>query len=563
MARTIVAPFPALLLLVVVGPAAGRAASAQTPPVVLLRGSDPLPGAPGRTTANVFKLSANRVGGYAACVVSDGTGGPQTHIWGSVTASPGTVLRTDDAIPTSAEFGLSDSGMLALARSIQMVPPFGLFSIFVDDTPIALVQTPSPVPGYFWCGASGPGSTANGEPFFHSTLSMTPDNCLAAVRGIFVGSVPVPLYLQGDSIPGFSDPIRTVPPLTSLFQVSADGSHHIAIFDLAVDFGPDERAIAMDGAALEIDGVGVRENNGVPAAAGGLPGELWGRFQRCGVTSSGSYYFTAPNKIGSTTTSVLVVDGQIVLRQGDVVDGVPLALFAEAAAMNDDGDVAVKWTTSSQGDGAILLNGSIQVENFDEVDLDGDGIAEPGTSVRGIAERDIEVGAREPNGTVPVYFTADVLAPGDQLRFALVSTRTPVAECYLVLGDAPGSTTFRPWRHTFTPQLDTVNESWAVTLQRGPEIPLPGPAKSSFAGRPGTHPYEPIVLTAQVLMWNPFVFPNQPEQWTAPLLVIVFPNGQIASQTYGNGTGMQLGVERVRDADGHWVLRFPFTIPGF
>ena len=66
----------------------------------------------------------------------------------------------------------------------------------------------------------------------------------------------------------------------------------------------------------------------------------------------------------------------------------------------------------------------------------------------------------------------------------------------------------------------------------------------------------------QVVMWNPGVFPNQPEQFTAGLKVTVKPDGTVFARPYGPSIGMDIWVETDVDANGKPVIRFPFSIDG-
>ena len=69
-------------------------------------------------------------------------------------------------------------------------------------------------------------------------------------------------------------------------------------------------------------------------------------------------------------------------------------------------------------------------------------------------------------------------------------------------------------------------------------------------------------FTLQVLLWNPGVFPELPEQYSAGLYVRVKPDGSVVTRPYGTGTGIEVWAETEVNAEGQPVVRFPFTIPG-
>ena len=71
-------------------------------------------------------------------------------------------------------------------------------------------------------------------------------------------------------------------------------------------------------------------------------------------------------------------------------------------------------------------------------------------------------------------------------------------------------------------------------------------------------------FAVQVLMWNPQVFPGQPEQYTAGLYVSIQPDGSVLTAPYGTDLGgMAVWHEIDTNAAGQRVIRFPFSIPGF
>ena len=63
-------------------------------------------------------------------------------------------------------------------------------------------------------------------------------------------------------------------------------------------------------------------------------------------------------------------------------------------------------------------------------------------------------------------------------------------------------------------------------------------------------------------MWNPTVFPSNPEQWTGGLHVTTWSNGTVSAEPYGAEDGMTIGWE-VATQSGQRLLRFPFSIHAF
>ncbi len=164
-------------------------------------------------------------------------------------------------------------------------------------------------------------------------------------------------------------------------------------------------------------------------------------------------------------------------------------------------------------------------------------------------------------------------------------------ECFLVIGPAPGSEPFVAIGHEFTTQVGAIEQSFPVFMEDIPEFVIweappsmrasvhglgsaGGGAQQPLGGTSAGHgkghllPPEddplPQVFFAQVLMWNPQVFPGNPEQYTHGLAVTVMPNGRVFTAPYGTSDGgLMLWAETDWNDQGQKVLRLPFSIPGF
>ena len=68
-------------------------------------------------------------------------------------------------------------------------------------------------------------------------------------------------------------------------------------------------------------------------------------------------------------------------------------------------------------------------------------------------------------------------------------------------------------------------------------------------------------FSVQVVMWNPGVFPQLPEQFTSSLKVKIMPNGTLKTRPVGDSVGMEVWAETF-EVDGETYIRFPFTIDG-
>ena len=90
----------------------------------------------------------------------------------------------------------------------------------------------------------------------------------------------------------------------------------------------------------------------------------------------------------------------------------------------------------------------------------------------------------------------------------------------------------------------------------------PAPTQGTLGRFAGQPVFPGQLFVGQVVMWNPEVFPSNPEQWTRGLLVTLWSNGSLTSRPFGSNNGMDVTTEIVRTG-GLSLVRFPFTIDGF
>lgn len=146
-------------------------------------------------------------------------------------------------------------------------------------------------------------------------------------------------------------------------------------------------------------------------------------------------------------------------------------------------------------------------------------------------------------------------------------------ECFLVIGDDTTSSTyqFKPDGHEFNTQVGEVQDAYEVLLTNIPDFQLPKAKNKRLFGSGagvgigGQATPDWLIdgkANVQVVMWNPGVFPNQPEQFTAGLKVTVKPDGTVIARPYGPSIGMDIWAETGVDANGKPVIRFPFSIDG-
>lgn len=399
---------PALALLL-----AGQA-EAQVASALLVEGG-PLPGAPGVTITFLNNPAVNRAGGYAVTV--NGSDGVDTlsHVWGSATGGAGSVLAVESTFgaftQTSFEsnFGLADSGAVAYSAigSDSASGSTGLDSAWVDGTPVAVEETPVvSLPGQFWVFASRVTITADGTPLWIGGYGPTQGGSTQA-RGLFSGAGATPLLKTGDLVPNLPFALDTSNTVAFDYGVSALGSRVIAEVQMDTTSTVDN-AMVLDGAGLLLGGTLVREGNAVPASVGGLVGEAWDNFDLAGVTEAGAWFFTGDTDASTDVDEIIVRDGAVFAREGDVLGGEVLANSISGASINEDGDLAFLWQIETPGGDveALYFEDRLLLQEGDPCDLDGDGTNDA-TFVEFTGIGAFRLGDRDADGNVTMYFTGD------------------------------------------------------------------------------------------------------------------------------------------------------------
>jgi hypothetical protein len=411
-----------LLILIAMGALLVPALAGAQSPTALINEDQDLPGGPAdNPITSITSPAVNHNGGYAFGVTTSGTEGTISRYWGDATGGPGALIRSEATIgiftQTAFEsfWGFSDEGEVAYSPTCNNNESgsTGLDSVWYADTWVAMEEEPYPfLEGWFWRFASRAGSTADGTPYFVGGITDVQGGTTQN-RGLFYGIDGAPVLVGGDMVPGLDDPLDTASTISFDVRYSANGTNYICEVQ-TVGESTANNHIVVSGALLLIDGQPVSEGSPVPAAAGGLPGENWDNFDYMGITETGDYFFTGDTDGDTASDEFICMNGMIMWREGDVIDGFPTANTIERAYMNENGDVAFVWdvVVDDVDTEALILNGEILLTQNEEVDWTGDGVADPGyvlNDFTGTAA--LVVGDRDDEGVVALYFTADVEQP--------------------------------------------------------------------------------------------------------------------------------------------------------
>jgi hypothetical protein len=201
---------------------------------------------------------------------------------------------------------------------------------------------------------------------------------------------------------------------------------------------------------------------------------------------------------------------------------------------------------------ALLFEADNSIEfRYGAIDIGGTGIGD-GT-----------VGIEDASGMSGTQWPG--VAAGDCVRFDL-SLACPPPECHLVFAQGMGSETFNQGGHTWNTQLNGVISTYAVWLDDTPQFQIP--PFTNFPVRWGNIrnmamldvPFQTYAV--QVVMWNPEVFPANPEQYSDVLNVTVWLSGRVDTSYAGTNDNMNVFPEVIHNC-GYNYIRFPFSINGF
>ena len=408
--------FAAIPCLILVAAQSGHAQTASA----LIREGDPFPAAgPGHVVNALNNTAVNHVAGFAVNLnSSDGTS-TLSHIWGDPAGVTGALMRSEGTfgslVQTSFEsfYGMADDGSVAYSASGTGGPVGSFDSVWKDDTPVMVEGDPYPhAPDTWWRFGSRPGITAGGVPYFVGGLTYTQGGTTQNY-GLFYGMTGAPVFIGGDMLPGLPAALATSSTISFDYRYSASGAHHIGEVAMSTGSTTNDNAMVIDAEGLVLGGSLVQEGTLVPPMVGGNGAENWDNFDFTGISDAGWYFFTGDTDGATTSDEIIVKNGSILYREGDMIGGETVSGSIGHAYMNEDGDIAYQWTVQGGALEALFINDQLVLVEGAFVDLDGDGFVEPtsilvdftGISALTLSDRDL-------SGMVRAYFTADIDTAG-------------------------------------------------------------------------------------------------------------------------------------------------------
>jgi len=388
---------------------------------IIIKELDPLPGAPeGQTVAGISNTAVNHGPSYAATINSAGDAGTLSHVWGNATGGPGTVLRTEETIGIYRQDNFeSFFGISTVPFEVAYSPSCtdtvsgtsGLDGVWFGDLAVAVEEQPYPhLVGWYWSFGSRPAATADGHPTWVGGITDTPGGSTQN-RGLFFGIAATPLLMGDAYVGGLPDPLSRSSTVSFDYRFSALGTHYLAEVQTETGSSTNDNHMVSDNHVVMAGGAPVSEAGAIPVEIGGLAGEAWDNFDFVGITESGEWMFTGDTNAATDVDEIIVRNGSIIHREGDVLDGETLSGAIEGAYMNENGDLAFIWDIVTEGGTSetLFFNGRLLLTEGDYVDVDGDFVADSNAvldAFTGISS--LTLSDRDAEGWVRIYFTADV-----------------------------------------------------------------------------------------------------------------------------------------------------------
>lgn len=352
----------------------------------VLRENDILPSVgPAAAVTSISQVAVNGVGGWAATIGTDDGVNDLDHVWGSANGiAPASALQTNAVIGTLDQtsfetfFGIDDAGVPGYSAicTDSSTATTGLDSAWFGNALHAIEDQPIPaLPGKVWRFASRVGTTTNGIPYWVGGIN----DASGTVEGNGLFFNGTPLLKTGDLVPGLPG-VLDGSAVDFDYRFSALGTHWITPVDVVTGSSLDDGHVLLDGAPIATATGTIAEAQPLPENLGGLAGENWDNFDYFSITESGEYLMTGDTDAVVGLDEFVSRNGVIIYREGDVIDGVTLSGSIDGAYMNEKGDIAYVWD-ANDGSGAVeslFLNGKRLLSVGDAIDLDGDGVIDPG-----------------------------------------------------------------------------------------------------------------------------------------------------------------------------------------
>ena len=164
------------------------------------------------------------------------------------------------------------------------------------------------------------------------------------------------------------------------YQFSRDNANSIIEVNAVTDDTNDDGRVLVNLSVVAAQGAPAADASATPLVTN------WGFFNRFTINNAGNYVFSGDTDGSNDTDEFIAYNGVIQLREGDSIAGVTLDGSIRGVQLNENNSLAFVWDADNgtdqleslffANDAADLSNLTLVASVDDEIDVDGDGIAD-------------------------------------------------------------------------------------------------------------------------------------------------------------------------------------------
>ncbi|MBL8863793.1 MAG: hypothetical protein JNK02_17520 [Planctomycetes bacterium] len=124
------------------------------------------------------------------------------------------------------------------------------------------------------------------------------------------------------------------------------------------------------------------------------------------------------------------------------------------------------------------------------------------------------------------------------------------AECHQLVGRGGTGSDVTLFGHLYHTHLTSVRSWWPVTMTDRPNLRVPNLSTGQ------------INFSVQTVMYNPQMFPTNPQQWSQRLRITVLPGFLVHGELFDTMNGIHQFLATYTDPLGNVYMTFPFSIDG-
>lgn len=357
---------------------------------------DPVPGLGGEVANSIHSVGVNSNGGYSIHLRTTAIG-DDNYIFGNATGGPPSILLQQGMHAGKVQHSWSPFGH-GFANDGTPVIRAVLGGSFLQSiwhgNQVVATEGDSPGLKNLEFGGFAYPSIAHDSNEVAFVADLIGKNGAADRKALFLGSPANPVVMGLQSIPGVPLPLAPECLWASNYDVSEGGSHWIATVLVA----DGSSALILDGDLHSIGGSPVVTHGSIPPSLG--VGN-WGSPFAPQVNEAGTVAFLR-NTGGQHS---IIRDGEVLVQGGDYPMHIPIVEI-HGFDLNELGQIAYTARVSDGSD-YLAVEDQVLVREGHPVDMDGDGVPEPGTTV---TELIVSGNKEEPRISTDgrVYFIAQV-----------------------------------------------------------------------------------------------------------------------------------------------------------